>query len=311
MISTIFYLNEQGKRANLEDTIFPLPGNASINDKLFIVCDGVGGSSKGEEASRITCEAISDYILTKDSSIINLKVIEAGVHFATYEMQDYVLHNPEAENMSTTMTLAYFSPKGIHIAWCGDSRVYHIRDGRVLWQSKDHSLVQQLVDTGEITPEEANCHPNRNVILRSLNASKTNSIIDLNTITNFKKGDYILLCTDGVLENIGAKELKEIFEKHQLEKDKKKLMLNYCEGKTSDNYSMYLLEVNKSSKPKPKKIVVYALIFLFIFLAGVYCFYTRKINSNKNNAKKELRHTVSDLKIIKLLQNKSSQKNKK
>ena len=136
MLNNIFYLNEQGKRKNLEDNIFPRPGNATLKDKLFIVCDGVGGLNKGEEASRIACEAISNNLKQYSKKEISIIEIGKAVEYSITEMQAYASVNPIAEHMSTTLTLAYLQANGVWVAWCGDSRIYHIRNGNILWQSK-------------------------------------------------------------------------------------------------------------------------------------------------------------------------------
>lgn len=294
MISSISYLNEQGQRKNVEDSIFPLPNKATSKDKLFVVCDGVGGQSKGEEASRIVCEAISDYVITLSNKELYAHHIEAAVNYAISQMQQYVEQHPAAENMSTTLTLAYLNQNEIIVAWCGDSRIYHLRDGKVLWQSKDHSLVQQLVEAGEISEDEALHHPQKNIILRSMNANGNNSKIDIHQITNLKSGDYILLCTDGIMENINQPELNEILRDSQKEKNKQKLFLDYCEGKTSDNFSMYLLQLGdvnyipRAFFKNKKNIIVLTLIGLLLSLFLGFKLFKTKVQTQKKIEQKEV-----------------------
>lgn len=209
-LRNVFYLFEQGLRKKSEDNIYPKPGEATINDKLFIVCDGVGGQSSGEVASQIVSEAIPEFINSNPFQSVNSIQILASVNFAKGCLKKHTIKRPKTKLMSTTLALVYLCDKDVWAAWCGDSRIYHIRDGKVLWQSKDHSIVQQMIDDGEITKEEALFHPERNFLSHSINAIGTFLKVDIHPIKNAEQGDYILLCTDGILENIAEVEIMDI-----------------------------------------------------------------------------------------------------
>jgi len=262
MLRSIHYVNEQGKRENLEDTIYPLPGHATLKDELFLVCDGVGGESKGEEASRIVCEAIPEYFGGHTIRAGQTEPFHKAAAYAVDKLKAYTIIHPEAERMSTTLTLCFLQKGTITIAWCGDSRVYHIRDGDVLWRSTDHSMVMELVKKGELTEEEAANHPIKNLIMRSLGAGG-NSNIDIQLITDFYAGDYLLLCTDGVLENVDDRTIKSILGPGQQEKNKSSLFLDICRDRTKDNFSLYLLELgengdgSKDGKARPKRMALW------------------------------------------------------
>ena len=287
MLTNLFYLNEQGKRKNLEDSLYPLPGKAKNNSSVFLVCDGVGGESKGEEASRIVCETMGA-TLEKQKGNITADILEKAAAQAVTNLQAFAEENPVAQNMSTTLTVACFQKESIWVGWCGDSRVYHIRNGKVLWRSKDHSLVQQLIETGDIaTEEEAMSHPQKNVILRSLSAGNSRSKIETHLITDVQKNDYILLCTDGILENIGDQELYEILNPEQKKDNKAKLFLNYCEGKTNDNFSLYLLQLGKDyTAVFQKSFLNLKVIFLIltVLIAAIisYFFFSSKQKKQDN-----------------------------
>lgn len=231
----------------MEDRIFPHENTATLNDKLFIVCDGVGGRSKGEEASRIVCESISDYVLSGLHKKSALEIIKCAIDYSLTCMQDYATAHSEARQMSTTLALTYLQKKQIIVAWCGDSRVYHIRNGKILWKSQDHSLVQQLIDLGELSLEDSKNYPHKNIITRSLNPQRENSIADIHLISDYKSGDYLFLCTDGVLETIGDEILCTLLSSKVENPDKKEVLLSYAQDRTKDNYSMYLLQLSKSS----------------------------------------------------------------
>ena len=250
-IEQITYLNEIGQRQQQEDSIYPAPGKATISDKLFMVCDGVGGEDLGEEASRIACEefaAFFDQNVPPRGALSDTYIRTAQSH-VVQQMRNYAVQHPDAQKMSTTLTLAYLNGNNVLIAWCGDSRIYHLRKGEVIWHSADHSLVENLVRHGEITEEEARIHPLRNVITRALSATGSPSEIETHIIKDAREEDYIMLCTDGVLEQINDDRLREITLSHA--SNKRSLFMEYCRYVTKDNYSLYLLKLNNDSPTSP------------------------------------------------------------
>ncbi|NTS43870.1 serine/threonine-protein phosphatase [Flavisolibacter sp. BT320] len=268
----IFCLNEMGRRANNEDNIFPPKGSATLNDRLFIVCDGVGGEKKGEVASEIVCRAIPESLSRQSfpNTILGDR-IQKSIHYANAKLADYTANDTDAKRMSTTVALVYLGQNSVIAAWCGDSRIHHIRNGKILWQSKDHSIVSELVSQGELTEEEARRHPQRNVITRSLNALNYNSMAEYHEITNFETGDYLLLCSDGFLEQVNHDIINEILSDDN-KKDKAKFFHTYCSNVTRDNYSMYLIRGEMTSKRKrpfissKKAIAIVVVILLSILI---------------------------------------------
>lgn len=267
-IKSVSYLNELGKRENLEDNIYPPPGKASTKDRVFVVCDGVGGEAKGEIASGLICESIGFYFSNKSLKEANKNRIEKAILYANNKLAEYIVTDPSARKMSSTLTLVLINDNTVMAAWCGDSRIHHIRNGKILWKSADHSLVNELIKRDEITESEAKTHPQKNVILRSLNALNQNNTVEYEALTDIKPGDFILLCTDGILECIDEKALATICQNKQ--QNKSRSFLDYCEGNTNDNYSMYLLEIGTSSSPKKAiligviSIICLALLLFFI-----------------------------------------------
>ena len=98
---------------------------------------------------------------------------------------------------------------GITFAHVGDSRIYYLRQGEILYRSEDHSLVNLWVSLGKITPEEAATHPQRNVIVRAIEGSHSSTEADVNRWTDVRAGDFVFLCTDGLLEQWSDKEIAE------------------------------------------------------------------------------------------------------
>jgi serine/threonine protein phosphatase PrpC len=250
----IFCLNELGKRANNQDSIAPKKGEATIHDKVFVVCDGVGGEKKGEVASNIVSSSIHGYLKTQSISVDEeLPTIQKAIQYANKNLTAYIATDVAARRMSTTLALALLGHQSVIAVWCGDSRIHHIRNGKIIWKSRDHSLVGELVNRGELTEEEARNHPRRNVITRSLNALNFNSTVDFYEIKDFENGDYFLLCTDGFLENINDELINKVLMDDE-EYDKAKAFLCLCDGVTRDNFSMYLIRAKHATSDQVHQI---------------------------------------------------------
>ena len=235
-------LNEIGGRQNNEDSIYPAKGSASTKDRLFLVCDGVGGQDKGEVASKLITTHFPDYMKEDDRA-----TLEGALRHAESRMNRYLTDRPETKGMASTLTVINFDTddQSARVGWVGDSRIYQIREGQILFKSKDHSEVQSLVDMGEITEEEALVHPRRNVITRAVNGH-TPARMDEVALDDIQEGDYFLLCTDGLLETLHEKQFPDLFmADHSLEEIKAKL-LTQARGNTKDNFSMYLLKLGAS-----------------------------------------------------------------
>jgi len=303
-LKKINYLNQIGQRPQLEDSIYPKAGSATPADKLFLVCDGVGGESMGEEASRIVSEELPVYFKKNPPPATGLTktYINDAQQHALNTMRVFAAIHPEAIKMSTTLTMAHLEKDHVTIAWCGDSRIYHLRNGEVVWKSIDHSLVANLVKQGEITEEQAATHPNRNVITRSLSASGGASEIELHRIDDIRDNDYLLLCTDGVLEQINEDRLKGILLNDN--DDKEDLFMTYCKDKTRDNFSLYLLKLGSDKKAAPvgamgkskgisPLIWVLIAVLALLILGGIFNHQIRQLFGGTKTDTTET-HTVKD-----------------
>lgn len=238
------WLHEKGLRPNNEDAIFPEQG--TIDDRLFMVCDGVGGQRKGEVASSLLGRFITEYFQGKKEEEFSVEDFKQALSYAETKLEEFLSFNKDCEGMATTLSLVLFSEGGkdtAHIVWVGDSRVYHIRDGEILFQTRDHSEVQELVDMGEITPVEAKVYPRRNVILRAVSSASSPSKLDYHQIENLFPGDFFLLCSDGILENLDDDKINNWFKKESTPKSVKALIFDNAEGRTKDNFSLYLLKI--------------------------------------------------------------------
>jgi len=237
-------INHIGGRSNNEDSIYPLIGNANKNDKLFLVCDGVGGNEKGEVASRMTCDSFAEYFDRNPTGASDKAYIAKALEHAEANIDKYITENPQAKGMGTTLTLLHLHSKGATIAHVGDSRVYQFRDGHDEYVTSDHSMVNDLLKAGVINEEQAKDHPRKNVISRAVQGASVKATkADVVTITDIRPGDYFFLCSDGILENISDFEIAQILLQDIGNKDKMDQINKQCEIAPNDNFSAYLVPV--------------------------------------------------------------------
>lgn len=259
-----FTLNEIGGRKNVEDAI--MPKNFSGKEPLiFVVCDGVGGSSFGEVASEVATRSFYKVFTSQFERLESgfQKLISASLDLFKRDIEEYINDNPGAANTSTTLTLVAISGNKAYVAWCGDSKIFHLRNGKVVFRSKDHSLVAELVAQGVITEKEAESHPQRNIITRSLNIQTKTDDIEYKVISDLQPTDWFLLCTDGLMEQFTENLFPAILGNYNPALDYSNTINEICRGKTKDNYSMYLLHLDQGRKSPLKKV------FLAIFITGI------------------------------------------
>lgn len=258
-------ISEKGCRLNNEDSIYPQPEAVKPTQKLFLVCDGVGGAEKGEIASSLAC----DYFQSYYSSMLDKKeptpeFIQKTLRYTEINFDNYIKHHPEAAGMATTLTMLYLGSSGATLAHIGDSRIYQFRDGRIIYRTDDHSLVNSLVKLGQITPEEAATHPQRNVITRAIHGTAQPTEIDVVSLTDIEPGDYFFMCTDGVLENFSDESLAALFKKKKASEIIKDEIMETCNGKTRDNFSFYIIPVQNVQETIGVKQNILSFFYSFI-----------------------------------------------
>lgn len=210
---------ELGQRSNQEDSIFPADGEASGDDRLFILCDGMGGHSSGEVASAAVCEGLGRTVMSicpDPEGEFSDEDFQKALSSA-YDLLD-TKDDGASKKMGTTMTFLKLHSEGCTIAHIGDSRVYHIRPGKdkesteILFQTVDHSLVNDLLRAGELLPEEVKDFKQKNVITRAMQPNMDRRCkASLHHISDIRPGDCFLLCSDGILENMEEDNLRFIF----------------------------------------------------------------------------------------------------
>lgn len=204
---------ELGHRSNQEDSVYPNIGNATIDNRLFILCDGMGGHENGEIASRLVCEVLSEDIhklwdrgVFKDD-ILQHALVQVGRRIDQYDSDSF-------RKMGTTMTLLCLHQNGATMAHIGDSRIYHIRpsEHRILYKSRDHSVAFDLFLAGEIGIDELDTYK-KNLITRAIMPGQDGKYnVDIVHTTDIEPGDYFILCSDGMLEQMKDQQLLTMFQ---------------------------------------------------------------------------------------------------
>jgi protein phosphatase len=239
-----------GQRAVNQDRVYPAVGQATDQSQLFIVCDGMGGADKGEIASQLLCEALVTYATSENQQFADTTQLSAALALAYQAYDNYLKQHPFVSRMGSTLALLQFHEQGATVAHIGDSRVYQLRNGAIIFQTQDHKQVNDMVEAGIITATQAITHPWRNRLSRAVVASAgTDDTVsakpDVTCLTDIQAGDYFFLCTDGVLEQVDNYVLETILAQSIPDQAKVQAILSLCAGQTKDNYSGYLIGINQ------------------------------------------------------------------
>lgn len=247
-----YNLQELGQRQNQEDSLFPALGKSTSDDRLFVLCDGMGGHEKGEVASATVCETISSTILSEwnpNEALSDELFLQALS--AAYDALD-AKDNGEERKMGTTLTFLCLHTNGATVAHIGDSRVYQLRlaskksPARIVFRTQDHSLVNDLVKIGEITEEEAKHHPQKNVITRAMQPCQEHRAkADIAHLTDIQPGDYFYMCSDGMLEETSDENILNIITKPNVTDEKKLERLRQVTEDNKDNHTAHLIHIKR------------------------------------------------------------------
>ena len=316
---TPYNLQELGQRQNQEDSLFPGIGQQTTNDRLFILCDGMGGHEKGEVASASVCETMSNCILSRwnPNEPLSDGLLQQAIEEA-YDALD-AKDNGEEKKMGTTMTFVCFHADGVTVAHIGDSRVYQLRPAtkkepaRIVFKTRDHSLVNDLIDIGEITEEEAKNHPQKNVITRAMQpCQERRAKASIAHLTDIQEGDYFYMCSDGMLEQSTDDNILNIITKKDAKNEQKVEMLRNVTEDNKDNHNAHLIYVNKvegkapvavapkpsmsqgvwvtpqNKKPKKGKKIIVLIAAITVILAIATCiFIFTNLFSKETNASEQ------------------------
>jgi PPM family protein phosphatase len=177
--------------------------------RLAVIADGMGGHEGGQEASRLAVEtvrAVYEHAAGDDPQVALAESFAA----AHLRIQDYAERHPAFHGMGTTCTAVVLRARQLYFAHVGDSRLYLVRDARILRLTRDHSYVGRLVESGIVRAEDAEKHPQRHILTAALGAGREVAVDGAEQGLALQDGDDLLLCTDGLWGVVTEEELEAV-----------------------------------------------------------------------------------------------------
>jgi serine/threonine protein phosphatase PrpC len=175
---------------------------------LFVVCDGMGGAAAGEVASQAAVAAVTEALCDPEMAGDPRRALASGIAEANRRVFSRSEHEPSLHGMGTTLVALLAREGRIWIAHVGDSRCYRLRAGVLQRMTQDHSLVDEQIRLGQMTPAEAEVSPLRNVITRAI-GTRGSVVPDIEEMVT-EHGDLFLLCSDGLTKEVSEPELTEV-----------------------------------------------------------------------------------------------------
>lgn len=257
---------------------------------IVVICDGMGGASGGKIASELAVETFLSQI-KHTTEPDPLKALISAIQLANTKIWKLAKQMTDLLGMGTTLVAILINDEKAIVCHVGDSRLYQIRRGKILFKTKDHSKVYELVKRGIITEEQARLSDESNIILRAL-GNKEHVDIEINDQLSFEKGDRFMLCSDGISGALPESQLLTIINQkikpgiltneviHKINK------IKFENGGGHDNLTIGIIDVKFNSKLRPKtkmktKIILSALVFLLMLsLLFNVLLYFGKINAD-------------------------------
>jgi serine/threonine protein phosphatase PrpC len=240
----IFYgMTDIGQKRETNQDVF-YTHRFSDTAGFAIVCDGMGGQNGGHIASGMTCSIVSDSLVNGRIEALSPdavceRIVEA-IGKANAEVHQKSNSDPDCKGMGTTCVLVVVLEGIAHIAHIGDSRVYLLADGELTQVTKDHSLVQELLDQGKISPDEVQNHPNKNMITRAVGINLTVAIDYLEL--PLAEGSKLLLCTDGLTNMVSDEQIRQVLSEEEAEPACKRLIELANQSGGVDNITVAVVE---------------------------------------------------------------------
>ncbi|OBR94781.1 MULTISPECIES: Stp1/IreP family PP2C-type Ser/Thr phosphatase [Clostridium] len=230
-------LSDVGKVRKLNEDFVDFYNGKNFN--LYVIADGMGGHNAGEVASKIAVETTISYMKSNETSNMEEDLLKA-VSVANDKIYELSISHSQFGGMGTTITVCLVKDKDMIVANVGDSSCYVVKYDGITKVTKDHSLVQQLVDEGSITEEEAAIHPNKNIITRALGTNKSVKV-DIFKV-NLEDVNRVIMCTDGLSNGVNMNEMYDIIMNNNNEDACKQLIeLSKLRG-GKDNISVIVFE---------------------------------------------------------------------
>lgn len=241
----IAYRTDVGKtRVANEDAVLVL---INSNNDIFVcaVADGMGGHKGGGTASATALDILRKRLISLDGKDVEeyVRSLEKIVADINDELLERARYDTSLQGMGSTITACIVHENMMIVFHIGDSRLYILHENQLKQITKDHSLVQRLVDEGRLTQDEAATHPNRNVLLKALGSTEhlTADILEVPLPPNVK----ILLCSDGLTSMIGDNQIKEILQKNTCEAATDKLIAAANSAGGRDNITVIICDTGE------------------------------------------------------------------
>lgn len=226
-------------RSQNEDS-FAIKTN-NLGHHLILVADGMGGHNAGNIASQMAAKIIADNFEVISRKIDYKIFIEKVSKLANHEIYKAAMLNPEYAKMGTTLSFAIFDFEKMYTGHVGDSRIYFINSKMIKQITRDHTVIQEMMDNGTMTKHEASISPLKNVLLQALGTSKKLSI-EIKEI-KLPKHFKILICSDGLSSFVNDEELQEIINKNISMQQRLEELIELAKKKDgSDNITAILME---------------------------------------------------------------------
>lgn len=220
-------------------------GTLGTTAQYAVVCDGMGGANGGNIASKIAVEVIGSRIrdgFHEKMSVSSVeRLLDSAMATANVGVYDRAQQQPELSGMGTTVVAVITCGNTAYISHVGDSRLYLWREHTLTAVTRDHSVVQELIESGQITEEEARSHPRKNYITRALGvvAEESGEYDEL----ELQPGDRLLLCTDGLTNEVAPNAIAQLLEK-PAEEALEALIRAALDDGGADNITVVLMDID-------------------------------------------------------------------
>ncbi len=245
---------EVGKRKTNEDFILFNEHNKSDN-RIVVLCDGMGGHSHGEIASHTVAKTVFEYLKLLNKENYIPEDLQDALNASLKQLHVIDIYPDNEKRMGTTLVVAVINNMNIHIGHVGDSRCYLFdKDGNKKFRTKDHSKVAEAIDAEILTEKEARENSHKNLLTRSVMSGKTEVKIEIDTI-EVEDEDILFLCSDGVVDAMCDDEIQAVLINRSPE-ESLSILKEECNLKSQDNFSAILIQFSQNEVNPPKKSTI-------------------------------------------------------
>lgn len=228
-------------RGNNEDTY--LICENKLKDNLFLIADGMGGHNAGEVASALAAKTVRELFLDLTTEVDYNEFLRDAIQLTNDKVYKSSLMYSQYHNMGTTLSVLIISKDRIYIGHVGDSRIYYMTNNTIQQLTTDHTLVQTMIDSGQITKEEAKTNNYRNVLTQAIGTSRKVTISLIESKIPMRKEIKFLLCSDGLTEGVSDQVIHDVMcESSDLSDRLERLMQLALNSESKDNITFIGIE---------------------------------------------------------------------